>query len=321
MERWRNEGMPEHVHDVDFFDLDHISSVGADNSPRYPVRMIEETDAYKVQTTSWGLTLKNWKHAGGTPEYLAFTIKEPDSWQQAKMRMQPSDDRIDWEDLRKNYTFWRERGDFITAGLWFGFDVTHSWMIGTETALIAIMEKPEWLRDMYATELDVHLALLDRIWEKGYTFDAIRWPDDMGYKHNQFFSQETFRELVKPFHRRAAEWAHAKGIKAMMHSCGDINPFVPELIEIGIDPLEVKAGMDPVHLKQTYGDKLVLHGGINAVLWDQPDKIMAEMKAVIPAMKQNGGYIFASDHSIPNSVSLEDFRRIIAKARELGSYA
>jgi uroporphyrinogen decarboxylase len=40
----------------------------------------------------------------------------------------------------------------------------------------------------------------------------------------------------------------------------------------------------------------------------------------VPGMKQGGGYIFSSDHSVPSSVSLEDFRGIIALARELGSY-
>ena len=128
---------------------------------------------------------------------------------------------------------------------------------------------------------------------------------------------------MKPFHKRAIEWAHAKGIKAHLHSCGDVNPFVPELIEIGLDalhPLEVKAGMDPVHLKKTYGKDLVLHGGINAVLWDHLDQLRAEMERVVPVMKQNGGYIFSTDHSVPSCVSADDFRDIIAFAKQLGAY-
>jgi uroporphyrinogen decarboxylase len=78
--------------------------------------------------------------------------------------------------------------------------------------------------------------------------------------------------------------------------------------------------MDPVQLKRQYGEKLVFHGGVNAVLWDQPEAIRAEMERVIPVMKENGGYIFSSDHSVPSSVSLEDFRRIVELAKKLGSY-
>ena len=73
--------------------------------------------------------------------------------------------------------------------------------------------------------------------------------------------------------------------------------------------------MDPTHLKKTYGKDLVLHGGINAVLWDQREAIEAEMRRVVPVVKESGGYIFSSDHSVPSSVSLEDFRRIIELAK------
>ena len=50
------------------------------------------------------------------------------------------------------------------------------------------------------------------------------------------------------------------------------------------------------------------------------DAITAEMGQVVPALKQGGGYIFSSDHSVPSSVSLENFRRITDLAKELGSY-
>ncbi len=93
-------------------------------------------------------------------------------------------------------------------------------------------------------------------------------------------------------------------------------------MEIGVDalnPLEVKAGVDPIAVKQAYGDRLVLHGGINAVLWDDMTAIEAEMRRVIPFVKANGG-IFSSDHSVPSAVSLDNFRTIVNLAKTLGSY-
>jgi uroporphyrinogen decarboxylase len=44
------------------------------------------------------------------------------------------------------------------------------------------------------------------------------------------------------------------------------------------------------------------------------------MEQVIPVVKKDGGYIFSSDHSVPSTVSLEDFRRIVELAKKLGSY-
>ncbi len=324
IERWHREGMPGGVNYVDYFDLDHVFSISADNSPRYEAKTIEETDAYSITTTPWGATLKNWKHAGGVPEFLDFTIVDRPSWEAAKARMQPDRDRIDWNHLGQHYRRSRERGDWIVAHLWFGFDVTHSWMVGTERLLMALMTDPEWCVDIFETHLDLHIQLMDMIWDAGYHFDCITWPDDMGFKGTQFFSVDMYRELLKPVHKKAIDWAHAKGALAHLHSCGDVNPLVPDLIDAGFDglnPLEVKAGMAPVALKRQYGDKLLFHGGVNAVLWNDLEAIEAEMKTVVPAMKEHGGYIFASDHSVPESVSLENFRRITDLAKSLGSYA
>ncbi|HEO70457.1 MAG TPA: hypothetical protein ENN80_04285, partial [Candidatus Hydrogenedentes bacterium] len=139
-----------------------------------------------------------------------------------------------------------------------------------------------------------------------------------------FFSKTMWREIVRPYQQRTVDWAHGHGIKAHLHCCGNINALIPELVDLGIDglnPLEVKAGMDPVQLKHDAGDALVLHGGINAVLWNDVEAITAEMRRVVPVLKESGGYIFSSDHSVPSSVSLDNFRSITDLAKELGSYA
>jgi uroporphyrinogen decarboxylase len=321
--RWRREGMPEGVPFWQFFDIDHVGVIGTDTSPRYPIRTVEETDEYRTVTTRWGGTQKEWKQDDSTPEFLEFTITGPEAWAEAKRRMVPAEDRVDWVRLKENHAAWKRDDLWIQANLWFGFDVTHSWMVGTERVLMAMVERPEWLQDMWNHELDVQLALLEIVLDRGYTFDSVFWYDDMGYKQNQFFSLSMYRDLLKPVHRRAIEWAHAHGLRAHLHSCGDIRPFVPELVDIGLDalnPLEVKAGMDPLRLKADFGDRLVLHGGINAVLWNDAEKVTAEMRRLVPTLKADGGYIFSSDHSVPNTVSLETFRAVTDLAKELGSY-
>lgn len=323
IERWHREGMPEGIDFRDYFGLDKVANIGVDNSPRYETRTLEETDEYIIYTTCWGATLKQWKHQASTPEFISFTTIDSNKWQEAKSRMIPSKDRINWDYLSKNYKRWHEEGQWIQGNFWFGFDVTHSWAVGTETLLVALVQEPEWCIDMFNHYLDMDIALFDMILDAGYKLDSIKWPDDMGYKHSQFFSVKTYREILKPVHKRAIDWAHKNGIKTHLHSCGDINPLIPELIDIGIDainPLEVKAGMDPVHIKKKYGNDVVLHGGINAVLWDDVNAISAEMERVIPVMKESGGYIFSSDHSVPSSVSLNNFRHIVELAKNLGGY-
>ena len=49
-------------------------------------------------------------------------------------------------------------------------------------------------------------------------------------------------------------------------------------------------------------------------------EIIAEIERLVPALKQGGGYIFSSDHSIPNSVSAENFRAILDTVKRVGRY-
>lgn len=322
--RWIREGMPAGVDYRDYFNIDKIESIGVDMSPRYPVKIIEETEEYVIFVSDFGVTMKQLKQEDSTPEFLDFKISNSTAWQDAKKRMLDiNEGRINFDHLAANYPKWVSNGSYIQAQFWFGFDVTHSWLAGTETILIALLEEPEWVMDIFDTYLTCCIKLFDMVWDRGYRFDSIVWPDDMGYKNSTFFSLDLYRQLVKPFHKKAIDYAHNKGIYAHLHSCGNIMPFVPDIVDMGIDilnPLEVKAGMDAKKLKALYGDKITLHGGVNAVLWPDRERIIEEIKHILPVLKENGGYIFASDHSIPNSVSLENFREIINTVKEVGSY-
>jgi uroporphyrinogen decarboxylase len=321
IKRWEKEGLKGDY--IDYFGMDRIIQFEVDNTPRFPTVMLEDNDEYKTYTTSWGTTLKNFKDSESVPQMIDARIKTPDDWPEAKSRMLFSRDRINWTQLEKNWDNWRKDGAWIQAGARFGFDITHGQVVGTERVLFALIENPEWLVDMWQTQMDLNFKLFDAVWDAGFHFDALRWPDDMGYKFNQFFSLDMYRELLKPIHKQAIEWAHEKGIKAYMHSCGDVRPFIPELVGMGLDglnPIEVKAGVDPLKLKEEFGDKLLMHGGYSALLWYDLDKMKEAVEKTLPILKIKGGFIFSTDHSTPSNVSLEDFREIVEMVKEVGKY-
>lgn len=324
--RWRREGLPEDTDWGEYFDLDRIVFLGGEvveTGPRFHAEVIEETDSYRIERDSWGVLKKNFKPVSSTPQYLDFTIKDRETWAQAKRRLTPTRDRVNWDLLRTRFKGWREEGAWIGVTPWFGYDIINARMCGTERILYAMADDPEWVADMCNTGCDLALTLLDMVWDEGYAFDELKWFDDMGYSKGMLFSKAMWRELVRPYQKRTIDWAHAHGIKAELHCCGNINALVPELVELGLDclnPLEVKAGMDPVHMKETFGDDLVLRGGFDVRNWSDPEKAEADIRRLLPVMMEGGGYIFSSDHSIPDSVGLEDYRRVVALAKEVGTY-
>ena len=89
---------------------------------------------------------------------------------------------------------------------------------------------------------------------------------------DQFMLVGIYPELLQPTRKRPIEWTKAKGVCACLHSCGRLDPFVPEWVDIGVDrlnALEVKAGIEPACLKDTYGDRVVLSefGGRSHVVY------------------------------------------------------
>jgi len=322
--RWYAEGMPAGVDWRKYFGFDNVIRVCPDNSPRFEYKVLDKTDRYRIETTSWGQTKRVFNALDSTPEVLDNYYCDSDRWAEAKARMlEYHDNRIPWDYLKKNYPIWKKEGLFTQLTVWFGFDVAHSHMIGTENVLVGMYDEPEWIMDVFDTYLNTSLDLCQKILDAGYEFDGIFWYDDMGYKNSPFFSPSMYRELLKPYHKKVIDWAHERGMVTELHSCGFIEPLVGDLVEIGLEmlnPLEIKAGMDPFKLKNLYGDKLAFHGGINAQLWDDIDKVKAEMERIIPVMKEGGGYVFASDHSIPNSVSFENMKQIAELAHKLGKY-
>ena len=78
--------------------------------------------------------------------------------------------------------------------------------------------------------------------------------------------------------------------------------------------------MNPIQIKREYGNDLVLRGGFDIQNWSDPALYAADIRKVLPVMIQDGGYIFSSDHSIADSVSLSNFLRILELVKEVGKY-
>ena len=117
----------------------------------------------------------------------------------------------------------------------------------------------------------------------------------------------------------------SRGIPMILHSCGYTAELMPLIIETGFDciqPLEVKAGNDLVSLKAEYGDQLAFMGGIDvrAMASPDPDDIVREISSKIPIAKQGGGYIYHSDHSVPDNVSFEQYCRVLELVHEYGKF-
>lgn len=99
--------------------------------------------------------------------------------------------------------------------------------------------------------------------------------------------------------------------KVFFHCCGSIKPFIPILIDCGIDALNPvqhsAADMDPAELKRTFGDKITFWGGgvncQNVLPSGSEEEIRANVRELVNIFKPSGGFVFNPIHNIMGDIS------------------
>ncbi len=349
IERWHNEGLPREVNPAEYFDFELVG-FRADTSPQFPIEIVEENEEYIIRTTEYGGLRRDHKNYSSTPEIIEYPCKSRDDWERIKEHLVPSRDRVDWEgswlagtaeDDRGEQSVLetgrcerrlglpgcqqaREAGRFIFYGISFGYDKIQSY-VASEQLLIAIATDPDWVRDMYETDATLSIQMYEIMKEGGFQFDGA-WPGcDLGYRNGLLFSPRHYDEQLRPTFQRLVDYFHSEGLPVILHSCGCVKELIPRFIEDGLDclqPLEQKAGMDLVDLKETFGDQIAFMGGIDVRAMAHPDPavIEEEIKTKIPIAKQGGGYLYHSDHSVPGNVGFDRYCRVLELVGQYGAY-
>jgi len=197
---------------------------------------------------------------------------------------------------------------------------------GHEYMLMGMALDPDWVKSMATTFADLTIGMWEMLFAEEGLPDGIFFYEDMGFKERPFMSPDMYRELIMPAHKRTIQWAHQRGLKVIMHSCGMVEPLLPGMIEAGIDMLqamEVKAGMDMVRLNKIYGSKIGFFGNIDIreVISNDRSRIEAELtKKIRPLMESKTPYILSSDHSTPPEVDYETFLYFRDRGLEIARY-
>ena len=132
-----------------------------------------------------------------------------------------------------------------------------------------------------------------------------------------------YEDLVMPGHKKLFDYAHSKGLKVVVHSCGFVEPFVPGLVKAGMDCLqamEVKAGMDMPRIAKQFGDRIAFCGNIDIRIVASNDRraIDEELnRKILPVLKMGSGYILHSDHSIPPEVEHDTLKWFFDHGRRI----
>jgi uroporphyrinogen decarboxylase len=325
--RWQREGLQWDLHDA-------LRLLGSDfqvlcwswPAPFPRRREVLSSDA-ETETVrdAWGGICRFWKGRSGTPEHIGFGCDSREAWEKIyKPAMLAAPMQIDPAPAVARFREARLTGRWTYLSGVEGFEALRR-LIGDEAFLVAMIEDPDWIRDIVRVHTDLVLRELETLLAHGIEPDGCWIYGDMAYNHATVCSPAMYRELVWPEHKRMADWAHARGMKFIYHTDGQIGSVLDLYVDAGFDciqPIEAKAGMDIRVFAPTHGGRLAMFGNIDVMKMatNDLDVIEEEIRAKFAAGMATQGYAYHSDHSVPPQVSWETYRGIIRLVEKYGAY-
>lgn len=321
-DEWRAQGATEGEIDMTAFDWDYVPCVfcgGYTHMQGPPPVVLEDNAERRLERDFLGRNMLLLKRTATIPLPMDFPVKDMDDWLRVKPFLTFRPDRIRWDEVEAARRA-QEQGSLVVAHMPGAFDTPRE-LMGEEVACLAYYEQPELMADILATVADTAMRVLEPVSEK-IRIDQLMVHEDFAGKSGPLVGPGQIREYFQPYYRRVWDLVSSRGARIFEQDTdGNINPVIPALLDCGLNsiyPMEPAAGMDIVQVRQAYGRRLAVRGGIDKhVLRQDRAAIRRELEYKFSTGLLAGGCAFGLDHRIPNGTPLENYRYYVALGREL----
>ena len=215
-------------------------------------------------------------------------------------------------------------GRFRLAHWWFCLFERHWSLRGMTNALMDYYTDPESVHRLFRALTDLYIGWIERS-HREISADAIFTSDDLGTQTAPFFSPDIFREFFKPYYRELIARAHALGMQFWLHACGNIEEFLDDFVEIGLDvihPIQ-KHAMDEKKIAAGYGADICIWGGFDVqriIPWGTPDEVRREVRFMMDTYhRPEGRFMFTAGNGINGDCTLESLEALFDEAFGYGT--
>ena len=186
-------------------------------------------------------------------------------------------------------------------------------LMGFQEFMLNLTLKPKAVHDLLEKITKYKVEYAKKVVEMG--FKVAHHGDDLGTQVGTFFSKGMFREFVLPYLKEAWQPYNDAGIPIIMHSCGCLTDFIPDLLEIGLRVIEpVQPCMDLAYLKKEFGKDLVFWGGIETqevLPFGTPEQVRELARATIRVLGKGGRHIIAPSQEVMNDVPIANVKALV----------
>ncbi len=202
---------------------------------------------------------------------------------------------------------------------------------GMDKYFLDMIANPKLYHKLADKFLETNLAYLDQFYgQVGRYIDCAMVYDDLGTQQATLVSHEIYKKRIKPYQKIIIENIRKylrPEAKIMIHSCGSIYDFIPDLIEIGVqilNPVQPLAkNMEPWRLKKEFGKDLAFLGGFDTQLLlpnGTKEEIITGVKKLLCEYAVGGGFVFAASINIQSDTPAENILAAFDAVFEYGKY-
>jgi len=195
---------------------------------------------------------------------------------------------------------------------------------------ISTVMRKDYLHTIFEKQTDIALKNMELLFKNGGDAVDIVFlcGTDFGTQISTFCSGETFEELYAPYYRKMNDWIHGNtNWKTFKHSCGAVEPFISRFINCGFDilnPVQISAtGMDPVSLKNKYGNDITFWGGgidtQKVLAFGTTAEVREQVLHNCTVFGEGGGFVFNTVHNIQANVPVGNIVSMVNALKEFNS--
>ena len=282
----------------------------------------------KESVDIWGCKSRTAYYSGGTYDELCYSpLAGKDEVSDIKKHEWPKNNSLDFSQMPAQI---KARPDKAIIGhfTWGAYFIATK-VRGMEDVMIDMAIRKDYARELIDTIAERSEYFLNKMLEEsGDGLDIVYMADDTCSQTAPLFSPENFKEFIAPYLKRFTALAHKHNKKFLLHTCGSVRPFMPQIIECGVDilePLQVRAaGMETAALKRDFGKDICFYGGVDlqqVLSTYKPEKVSDEVKRLIDILGKDGGYILGPGHTyIQVDAPLENILAMYKTAEEYRPY-
>lgn len=192
---------------------------------------------------------------------------------------------------------------------------------GLQTFLMDLVDQPEYVADLLDRITGIQLVLIRRFIELGV--DGGYFGDDYGAQKNLLISPRMWRALIKPRLARLFAPFREAGLPVILHSDGQVQAILPDLVEIGLtvyNPVQPEV-TDHAALRQQFGTQLAYYGGISTqtvLPFGTPAQVREAVLTCARMLAPDGsGLLLAPSHRMMSDIPRQNVVALLDAFREV----